>query len=248
MKYKQLLTGAALGVAVLASPAASAGQLTGNVSVVSDYMFRGIEQSGGAAVQGGVDYTLDLGIYTGLWVSSAAISGGNEADIYAGYALKIGDFDLTAGAIYYLYSEDTQFEAPPPSGARDIDYYEGFLGAGFGPVAVKAFYTPEYGLDLQEDEALYASATVKLDLTDTLSFTPQVGFSAGDGIKNTWGDEYLDYSITATKKVGPIKDDLSVSLSVIDTDLDIAPSAATAGIGFRDDPKFVIGLRKGFKI
>ncbi|HUS24626.1 MAG TPA: TorF family putative porin [Candidatus Binatia bacterium] len=244
MKFKHLLAGAAL---VVASPAVLAGQLTGNVAAVSDYMFRGIDLSGSnAALQGGVDYTTSFNVYAGLWTSGAAGAGGNEADLYAGYALKLGKFDLTAGAIYYLYSEAKQFgcaSAPCTGGSQDINFYEGFLGAGFGPVAVKIFYTPEYGFDANNKEALYATATVRLDLTETISLLPQVGFSAGDGVKNVWGDEYLDYSITAAKK---LKDEWSVSLSVVDTNIDVTNT--TTGVQFSDDPKFVVGLKKGFKL
>src|SRR5687767_12579042 len=81
MKSKQI---AALAAVLLAAPAAHAGELTGNVGATSDYMFRGVDQTGGAAVQGGVDYTFDFGLYTGLWVSNSTSGGGNEADVYAG--------------------------------------------------------------------------------------------------------------------------------------------------------------------
>jgi uncharacterized protein (TIGR02001 family) len=240
MKFKHLLSGAVLGVAVMASPAAMADRLTGNVAVTSDYVFRGVDLSGNnAAVQGGVDYTFDFDLYTGLWVSSASLAGGNEADAYVGYALKLGKFDFTVGGIYYLYSESSQFT----NAGRDLNFYEGFLGAGFGPVAVKVFYTPEYGFDRANSEALYATATVKLDLSETISLLPQVGFSSGDGIKSVWGNEYIDYSITGVKK---LKDDWSVSLMIVDSDIDDVPT--TGGDTFGDDPKFVVGIKKGFKL
>lgn len=44
--------------------------LSGNVGVVSQYVFRGLSQTNGKpAVQGGVDYTHASGLYVGTWLS-----------------------------------------------------------------------------------------------------------------------------------------------------------------------------------
>lgn len=248
MKCKQLLAGAVGAAAMLASSAAMAGKLTGNVAVVSDYMFRGVDQSfSGAAVQGGVDYGFDFGGYLGLWVTNAALAGGNEADLYAGYGLKLGEFNLDGGLIYYAYTEDTE-----TAGGANTDYAEVYVGGSVGPASVKVFYAPEFGRDQgpgftsngsgdpDKNELLYATVSATLTLTDTISFIPQLGFSAGDGAKDFFGDEYTDYSITAVKK---LKDDMLVSLALVGTDLNDFPAA-----GNGDNPKFVIGFKKNFKI
>jgi len=246
MKFKQALAGAA---AALASTGAMAGSMSGNVGAVSDYMFRGVDRSGGAAVQGGVDYGFDFGLYTGLWVSNSLVGGGNEADVYAGYGLKISDFDLDGGVIYYGYTEDTEFP-----GVANGDYAEVYVGGGFGPLALKVFYAPEFGGDTaagslsptgsgdpEKNDLLYATAQFTVSFSDTLSLIPQVGFTAGDGAKDAFGDEYTDFSITAVKQ---LKDDLSASLAVIGTDRDNMNGTADN----KDNPKFVIGLKKGFDI
>lgn len=246
MKAKYLLAGCAL----LAANSAMAGSLTGNIGVVSDYMFRGIDQSTkGAAVQGGVDYGFDFGAYTGLWVTNNALGGGNEADVYGGYGMKLGMFNLDAGLIYYAYTEDT--ETPTATGVRgNTDYAEVYVGGGVGPVSLKVFYTDKFGGDTnatnvtgdpERNELLYATASATLDLNDTISLTPQVGFSSGDGVKDAYGDEYTDYSLTATKK---LKDDMSVSLAVVGTDL----KNFNGFTDNKDDPKFVLGFKKNFKI
>ncbi len=232
---------AALAIA-LASPAVFAGSLTGNVGVVSDYMFRGLDRSdNGAAVQGGVDYGFDNGIYSGLWVTNSALAGGNEADIYAGYGLTLGSFKLDFGAVYYLFSEDTEQGSAP-----NKDYAEVYASSAVGPVTVHLFYAPEFGLDQggaisgdpEKNEMLYFSASVNLPFNDTLSLVPQVGLSAGDGVKDAFGDEYLDYSLTAIKK---LENDTSVSLALVGTNLESNPAND-------DNPKFVIGFKKNFKI
>lgn len=251
MKVNQVVSGVLLGASLLASSAAMAGKLNGNIGVVSDYMFRGLDQSGnsGAAVQGGVDYEFDFGLYTGLWVSNAALAGGNEADAYVGYGLKLGEFNLDGGVIYYAYTEDT--EGPPGPGAKNLDYAELYVGGSIGPAAVKVFYAPEFRRDFggpnrqPDDELLYVTASVTLTLTDSISFIPQVGFSAGDGAKGAFGDEYTDYSLTAIKK---LKDEMSVSLAVIGTDLDNYTGGVGSTPGSSDNPKFVIGFKKNFKL
>lgn len=254
MKSKQL---AAAVAALLASSTAAAGSLTGNIGVVSNYMFRGIDQSSqGAAVQGGVDYGFDFGAYLGLWVTNASLANGNEADVYAGYGVKLGEFHLDAGIIYYAYTEDTEPAGPGAPGGANLDYPEVYVGGAVGPVALKVFYANEFGGDTgagspttgsgdpDKNDLLYATASVALALTDTLSFTPQVGFSSGDGVKDAFGDEYLDYSLTATKR---LKDDMSVSLAVVGTDLEV-PTGVTPDDTDKDNPKFVIGFKKGFDI
>src|ERR1700751_3732521 len=54
-----------------APPPAPEQTLTANVGFFSEYVFRGIEQTGGKpAVQGGFDYTHPSGFYVGTWASN----------------------------------------------------------------------------------------------------------------------------------------------------------------------------------
>jgi uncharacterized protein (TIGR02001 family) len=244
MNLKQLLAGATLGAMVLASPSVMAQSrakpkpepkpvLTGNIAVVSEYMFRGLPQTGGAALQGGVDYAHDSGIFAGAWFSNTSFfTTGNEANLYGGYRMTLGGFRLEGGAIYYLYTEDTE------SGLGNIDYAEVFAGGGFGPISLKVFYAPEFGPDQPtKDDLMYVTTSVDLTLSDTVSIVPQVGFTSGDGAKNFFGDEYVDYSLSAIKA---LPNGVSVSLGVVGTNLDVP--------GFKDRPKFVLGVKKNFKV
>lgn len=229
------------------SPLAIAGNLTGNGSVVSDYMFRGLDQTGGnAAVQGGVDYAFDFGLYSGLWISNSLAGGGNEVDVYTGYGRSLGPAMLDAGVIFYGYSEDTEFNQ------QNGDYGEVYLGGSIGPVSAKVFYTPEFGRDTVagsllgsgdtgKNELLYGTLTVTIAVDDSVFIVPQVGFSSGDGAQDAFGDDYLDYSITGIKK---LPGDLSFSLAVIGTDLDNANGTPDN----QDNPKFVIGVKKLFDV
>jgi uncharacterized protein (TIGR02001 family) len=105
---------AALAVPVLAvaqtpAPAPATPAVTGNISLVSDYRFRGISQTfDEPALQGGFDYAHASGIYLGNWNSNvsqgAGFPGGNlEMDFYGGWKKAFGDFGLDVGFIYYYY-------------------------------------------------------------------------------------------------------------------------------------------------
>lgn len=83
---------------------------TGNLTVASDYRFRGISQTfKQPAVQGGFDYAHASGFYLGNWNSN--VSGnqynngaGLEMDFYGGYKFApITDVGLDVGLLYYVY-------------------------------------------------------------------------------------------------------------------------------------------------
>ena len=94
-----------------AAPAAPAGPhtFTGNMTIASDYRFRGISQTlKKPAIQGGVDYSHESGVYLGNWNSNVAeqtgYPGGNiEMDFYGGWKKSFGDFGLDVGGLYYYY-------------------------------------------------------------------------------------------------------------------------------------------------
>src|SRR5579862_2377987 len=82
---------------------------TANINIVSDYRFRGIDQTWGKpAVQGGADLAWASGFYLGTWLSNVSgnsYPGGNlEVDYYGGYNGKFDDdFGFTVGGYGYWY-------------------------------------------------------------------------------------------------------------------------------------------------
>ncbi len=96
--------------AVLTSAALTSGvamaELSANASVTSNYIWRGVTQTADqSAVQGGIDWGNDSGIYAGTWVSN--IDGGYEMDVYAGFAGEAGSVGYDLGVITYQYPVDT---------------------------------------------------------------------------------------------------------------------------------------------
>lgn len=113
MKITQL----ALALGALALSGAAAAELSANIGVTSNYVWRGVSQTGNdAAVSGGIDYGHDSGFYAGTWASNVDFGDGDEGaevDFYGGFGNEIGDsgFSYDVNAIYYYYPnfDDSDF-------------------------------------------------------------------------------------------------------------------------------------------
>ena len=63
---------------LILSSYASAVEISGNVGLSSDYIWRGMTQTNGdAAINGGFDLATDNGFYFGTWSSNAGGAGSN---------------------------------------------------------------------------------------------------------------------------------------------------------------------------
>ena len=76
----KLLKLTAISAALLSTSAMA--DWSANVGLVSDYHFRGIQQTESASASAGIDYE-NGGIYAGVW--TAEVEDGLEVDIYGGY-------------------------------------------------------------------------------------------------------------------------------------------------------------------
>jgi uncharacterized protein (TIGR02001 family) len=147
---KTIKTTAALSVLVASgvmSSVASA-ELTGNVGVTSNYIWRGVTQSADeAAVSGGIDYAHDSGFYAGAWTSN--LSGSQyELDLYAGFGGEAGQMSYDLGVIQYMYPVDDEVEA---------DFTEVYGNVGFGPVTAGVAYTVAKEADVDDENDIYYS-------------------------------------------------------------------------------------------
>ncbi len=107
-----LSVAAALTVPAIAMAQAPASSLTGNAGMFSQYIFRGLSQTGGKpAFQGGADYAGSSGLYAGTWLSNVswlsdfaiARESSLEWDFYGGYKGSVGDFGYDLGVLQYYY-------------------------------------------------------------------------------------------------------------------------------------------------
>lgn len=235
--------------------------VTGNAGAVSEYLFRGVEQSGGAAVQGGLDYSSAVGLYAGTWASNTggpAAAGGTEFDLYGGWAGKAGPVALDFGGIYYLYNEDEEDLAPlAPGQSASFDYWEVYGKATISYFGLQVYYTTDY---LGDGNAFFADALGKdtnflyvnllgsFPLSETLTLGVQYGMSSGDGAEVAWDataeDGYSDYSVSLTKALDA---GLSFSFGLYNTTLEAGDGFGT--VPYDDDGiKAVVGLKKTFDL
>jgi len=106
-------------------------KITGSVTLVSDYRFRGFSQSSeDPAIQGGITVTHESGFYAGTWASSVSFAGNTEVDLFAGYSTAVGGVTVDGGLLYYLY---------PQHGGSGADFFEPYLNlsTNVGPVNAK---------------------------------------------------------------------------------------------------------------
>lgn len=130
-----------LGIA----PARSQAEVSLNIGVASNYLFRGVTQTDdSAAIQGGIDYEADSGFYFGTWASNVDFDGaGYELDLYLGFATELDNglgFDV--GYIYYAY---------PDANPDNIDFGEIYASISFGLFSGGLAYT----IHSDNDDALF---------------------------------------------------------------------------------------------
>ena len=124
---------AACGVTMQVRADSPASPVTGNVAVVSDYVFRGLTQTwGGPALQGGADYTAADGFAAGFWGSSISDriypGASMELDLYGSYGHMFDhDWSWRAGLHGYLYPGGNLDHANPRLPKRDFDTLEANL-------------------------------------------------------------------------------------------------------------------------
>jgi hypothetical protein len=108
MSLRTLLAASLLSAAVAPALAADPAPFTGNITLASDYKFRGFTQTRyQPTLQGGFDYASKSGFYVGNWNSNVEQSLYNgaslEMDVYGGYKGTAGKLSYDVGAIYYAY-------------------------------------------------------------------------------------------------------------------------------------------------
>jgi uncharacterized protein (TIGR02001 family) len=193
--------------------AAEVSPITANVTVASNYIYRGITQSNNKpAIQGGFDYAHESGFYVGNWNSSIS---------------WISDS-------YNAVSTPAK-SAPSTSAPIEMDFYAGFkkelIGEGFASdFGVLQYYYPTTGLGGVQSKTWVAQnpslrqtsgvnpSTTELYAAQNFTFGPATGFfkfsyavSNLFGLQNSAGSFYPDltanydtglYGITINAHVG----------------------------------------------
>lgn len=207
--------------------------LSGEVSLLSDYRFRGVSRSDeDPALQAALTASHDSGFYAGIrattlrGVDSFRLRnpafrdlGDVELNLYAGYGARLGGgFDIDAGLLYYVFA----------GGDGATDHVEPYASLSYliGPVyaTAGAKYAPPQRA-IGDEDMLYLFGQVEVSVPfRPWSFTGLIGHQ-------DWGrfGSYRTWSIGVEHQVRIAGlPDAEIGLSYVDTDL---PSRAGQDAG-----------------
>ena len=207
MKSKLTILAGTAALLIGGTAAHAENSYTANVTLASDYVFRGISQTQErGAIQGGFDAAFENGIYAGVWASNVNFDTGatgtsSEVDYYGGYSgeLGCGSCSYKAGFIYYRYEGDTKY-----------DYIEAALSFTFGGLNVGVNYSPEYlgdgTTDAIGDEVdfwyPYVNYSYALPWDLTLALHAAYNKMGEEGVFEAGQDDYTEWSVGLVKAVG----------------------------------------------
>jgi uncharacterized protein (TIGR02001 family) len=207
--------------------------VAGSVAFVTDYRFRGVSQSNNSvAVQGGLTFLHESGLYAGFWSSSLAgwgtFGGPNvELDWFGGYKFDIGPTALDTGFTVYTY----------PGGADLTTFVELYakLSGTLGPVGLTGglfyapkqtalgnwFATPESEIDSKGDN-LYLSGDATVGIPGVpVTAKAHIGYSNGNpglgpnGTSVAPTGSYVDWLLGFDVALGPVV----LSFNYVDTSI-----------------------------
>ncbi|MCC3860559.1 TorF family putative porin [Pseudemcibacter aquimaris] len=193
--------------------------VSGNISGISDYRFRGVSlTSKDPAVQGTLNLQHSSGFYVTVWGSNISdFNGANtEVDVMAGYVFDAGnDVSFNLGVMEYIYP-----------GGTGTNYFEAYGFATF-PVAVGSLtvginYTPSQN-NIGSQDNTYLSASYSMPILDT-GLTGSAYFAYEDG---AFGTNKTDWSLGLSYDI----DQITIGAKYIDTNLGSGAGSAT-GLGY----------------
>ncbi|MGB7501870.1 MAG: TorF family putative porin [Azonexus sp.] len=195
--------------------------LTGNMAIASSYRFRGIDQTyNKPALQGGIDYSHESGIYVGNWNSNvnsgAGFPEGNlEMDFYGGWKTTFAeDFGLDIGGLYYYYPGST---ATPLSGSNSknlgasssgtVHNGELYIAGSWKFITLKYNYAVTDYFSLPDSKGTsYLDLSANYDLGDGWGIQGHVGhlYASNYRYAGTTGSDnisYTDWKLGVTKDI-----------------------------------------------
>ena len=205
---------------LVAAPAVAEGEWSSNITLTTDYVWRGISQANeDPAIQGGFDY-VQGGFYAGTWASVVDFDAGPdqedvnlEVDFYAGFSNALTEvLSYDVGVIYYAY---------PDADAADLDFVEVYGGLSFE--AENGFGVGGYVYIDPDNENIYTEGTVGFTVLEDAANDTTVTVDASLGHYSIdSGEDYLNWSVGTTLGMFGFEFDLRYW----DTDVDGAVSIA----------------------
>ena len=183
MSSRLTVASGVLTLGLLAASVAHA-EVSGTLTLTSDYLFRGITQTDEKpALQGGLEWAHDSGVYAGAWGSSISwlsdsdpdISSQVELDAYLGIRGDFGDSGVgwDVGAVHYWYPGSY------PAGFNKADTTELYAGLSWSVLGAKYSYavTDLFGIPDSDGSS-------NLDVTVGWEFVP--GWSFNGAVGKQW--------------------------------------------------------------
>jgi uncharacterized protein (TIGR02001 family) len=199
---KKTLLALAAVTAITALPAVSHAEdspLSFNVSLTSDYRYRGISQTRlKPALQGGADYALPGGFYVGTWLSTIKwikdFGGGADVewDIYGGYKGEISkELTYDVGFLTYQYPGHDLPTSPVTN-----EFYGALT---FGPATIKYSHSVSnlFGFADSKNSG-YLDLSASFDVGGGFTFAPHLGYQK---VAHNGDFSYTDYALAVSKDV-----------------------------------------------
>jgi uncharacterized protein (TIGR02001 family) len=222
MKKSAKLLGAAIAVGAMfvGGTAKAETDVTFNLGVATDYIFRGIDQTGAfeeGQAFGGVDATSGS-FYAGAWVSNTGGTPTNfiEYDLYAGWKPTLGPVALDLGVIYYGYTD-----SDAGGSESDLSTFEvkaaGSVSAAGATWGAAVYWTPNFSGDFDgadDNSGFYYEANAAYTFSNNATLSGAIGAVEVDDYAV---DGYTTWNIGLSY---PILENLSIDGRYIDTDDD----------------------------
>lgn len=225
----------ACGAALLGASAVAQAEFSANIGVTSNYMWRGITQTGDdAAVSGGIDYAHESGFYLGTWASNVDFGddlGGSqyEIDFYGGFAGEAAGLGYDLGVIYYAYPSADSTVAEPQADELDFTEIYGIVSYEWAEAGVYYTVDTEAGGD---DSHWYYYGAVSFEVAPEWTVGGTVGHYDLDGGSD---NDFTHYQLDVTKSAGDFGD-FTLSFSKADEEAN----------GGDDDPRVFVSWAKSF--
>ncbi|QJR80562.1 hypothetical protein CA267_007125 [Alteromonas pelagimontana] len=237
---RSILAVAVTSATLIATPT-FADALTANVSVTNNYIWRGLTQTtNDAAVQGGIDYSMDNGFYAGTWVSNVNYGADDvysyEHDLYFGFSGEAQGFTYDVGYLYYNYDDAAEFDFGEVYGTIG---YENFSASLYLLANTEA--DEGEGQDFGFAQASYVSLDYVIPMASGTEIGLHIGHHQGDFAEafNGLTESYNDWGITLSR------DSFAFMVSGTDMD-DNEPAAGTAYDN--DSVKFTVSYAVDFEL
>jgi len=219
--------------------------ISANVSLTSDYAYRGISQTDEKmALQGGFDYAHSSGLYVGVWGSNVSWlsdleqgtdeNSGNslEVDVYAGYKGTVGAIGYDVGLLQYVYPGEFDTGWRNTIGLKNPNTLEAYVGLSWEFLSFKYSnsLTNLFGAPDSEGSQ-YFDLSAAYEVIEGTTLNAHYGRQLITGPAKS----YSDWKVGVSQAVVGV----TVGLHYVDTDLKDKSD-------FDADARYVVSVSKAF--